>query len=236
MKTTLISVSLITSILILSASCTEYEDNGPIQYDERSYTIDGFTRIDARDALTIEIKQGNYFDIEARGDRRNLDDLRVKKSGNTLSLFFDEWQTRQHETYVTITMPVLNAAALSGATNSEIEGFDTQGTFDLSLSGASLASVNLQADNITLGLSGASVLTLSGSAQVYKATVTGSSSLKSFGFACTTAMLTVNGASSARISVSDQLHAVVSGASIVTYRGNPTVESEVTGASSLIKD
>jgi hypothetical protein len=133
-------------------------------------------------------------------------------------------------------MPVLNAAALSGATNSEIEGFETQGTFDLSLSGASLASVNLQADNIILDLSGASVLAISGSAQVYKATVTGSSSLKSFGFACTTAMLTVNGASSARISVSDQLHAVVSGASIVTYRGNPTVESEVTGASSLIKD
>jgi hypothetical protein len=207
-----------------------------MQYDERSYEIESFTSIDARDALTIEIKQGNYFDIEARGDRRNLNDLIVRKSGNTLLLYFDEWENRQHETYVTIILPTLTNVSFSGATNAEIEGFDAENSLSLSLSGASIASVNTEAKEMFLDLSGASVLQISGSTQEYTASVTGASSLKAFGLTSSAASLSVSGASSARVTVSEQLQAIVNGSSSVVYRGNPQIESEVTDSSSLIKD
>lgn len=234
-NTTLLSILLIVLLVIVS-SCNEYEDDGPMQYEERSYAIDGFSSIDSRDAIRVNIKHGLYFDVEARGDRRNLNDLVIRKSGNTLLLYFDEWENRQHETYVTLILPTLSAVSLSGATNSEIEGFNTEGTFELSLSGASIATTNIQSESILLDLSGASVLQIYGRAQQYNARVSGASSLKAFGLTSNDAKLTVSGASSARVTVNEQLQAFVSGSSSVVYRGNPQIESEVTGSSSLIKD
>jgi hypothetical protein len=236
MKNSILFSTLLLFVCILASSCQEFEDEGPMQYDERSYAIESFASIDARDALTIEVKQGAYFDIEARGDRRNLNDLVVRKSGNTLLLYFDEWENRQHETYVTIILPTLTNVSFSGATNAEIEGFDSENTFSLSLSGASIASVNSHAQEMVLDLSGASVLQISGSTQQYNAKISGASSLKAFGLTSTTASLSVSGASSARVTVSEQLQAIVNGASNVIYRGNPQIESDVTDSSSLIKD
>jgi hypothetical protein len=236
MKNAILLSALLLSVCFLASSCQDFEDEGPMQYDERSYEIESFTGIDARDALTIEVKQGAYFDIEARGDRRNLNDLIIRKSGNTLLLYFAEWENRQHETYVTIILPTLTTVSFSGATNAAIKGFDSENSFSLSLSGASIASVHTQAQDMMLDLSGASVLQISGSTQEYNARVTGASSLKAFGLTSTTAKLSVSGASSARVTVSEQLQAIVNGSSSVVYRGNPQIESEVKDSSSLIKD
>lgn len=237
MKTTLFKTVILISTLALTLSgCYEYEDEGPIQYEEKSFSITDFDRLEIGDAFIIRVEQGNYFSASVRGDRRNIDDLEVRKSGNTLIICYDEYENRRHETYIDITMPTIVAATFSGASNSILTGFDELNTFTFSLSGASISQSDLQADRLILNLSGASIADLRGEAIDLKAEISGASSLKAYNFPVQTADMNVSGASVGKVTVRDELYAIVSGASSVRYRGNPLVEGDVSDASSLQSD
>jgi hypothetical protein len=85
-------------------------------------------------------------------------------------------------------------------------------------------------------ISGASVVNLRGSASTLDAEITGASVLKGFNFPVVSADIVATGASHGNVTVADDLNAVASGASSVTYRGNPTVTSDVSGSSSVNKE
>lgn len=234
--TNLFAYTVILSATLVFASCDYSEDPGPLQEIEKEFNETDFDRLEIGDALHIDVEQGNFFEISVRGDRRNVNDLEVFKEGSTLIVRFDEWENRRHETYVTITMPSINAANFSGASNSRISGFDEVSKFDLYLSGASVSQVDMVANEFKTVLSGASVLNLRGSASTLSAEISGASVLKGFNFPVVSADVLATGASHGSLTVADHLHAVASGASSVTYRGNPTVTSDVSGSSSVHKE
>ena len=68
------------------------------------------------------------------------------------------------------------------------------------------------------------------------AEISGASELSAFEYPVRAAQLNVSGASRGKVTVTDQLTAVATGASSLIYRGSPTVSSEVTGASTVRKD
>lgn len=237
MKTNIFKTLLFVIITSLALTgCERYEDDGALQYQEENFTISDFERLEIGDAFVIRVEQGNYFSVQVRGDRRNIDDLEVRKSGNTLVVRYDEYENRQHETYIDIVMPTLAAATLSGATQSVITGFEEVENFSLSLSGASVAQVDLIAANLTIVLSGASVADLRGASSTLMAEVSGASTLKAFSFPVQTAEVNVSGASVGKVTVANHLHAIATGASTVLYRGNPVVDSEASGGSSIHSD
>lgn len=234
--TNLLTYTVVLFSALVFAACDHAEDPGPLQEMEKEFNETDFDRLEIGDALRVDVEQGNFFEISVRGDRRNINDLEVFKQGSTLVIRFDEWEERRHETYVTITMPSIVGANFSGASNSRISDFEDIATFDLYLSGASVSQVDIEASEFNTVLSGASVLNLRGSASTMKAEVSGASTLKGFNFPVVTADISVTGASHGSITVADQLKAVANGASSVTYRGNPTVQSDVSGASSVNKE
>src|SRR5690606_27633592 len=99
------------------------DDPGPLQEVERQYSIVDFDRLEMGDAFHIDVREGNFFEINVRGDRRNVEDLSVRKEGNTLIIRYRQHRKRRHDTYVDITMPVLRAVNFSGASDSRVYGF-----------------------------------------------------------------------------------------------------------------
>lgn len=226
--------ALLFSLVWLS-SCYE-EDPGPRQQDDRNFAIVDFDRIEASDALIVSIKYSENFSIEASGDRRNLDDLLVTKNGNTLIIKFNHYQKRQYTTTVNITLPVLYGVDFSGAVNAQLSGFAPINRMDVSLSGASLTQLSLDASEIHFSLSGASQLRLNGEGQLLEGNISGASILTAFEYLTNKAELNISGASNAKVSVGSQLNGIVSGASVVLYRGNPEVNIETSGSSTVQKD
>ncbi|MBK7649804.1 MAG: DUF2807 domain-containing protein [Flammeovirgaceae bacterium] len=230
-----INLIMLFVTLVLVTACNE-EDPGPRQQDKQNYSQVDFDRIEAEDALILTINYGENFSVEAEGDRRNLDDLRVIKNGNSLELHFNQSKKRQYETSVTITMPTLNGVSLSGASNARIAGFANSNRLDFSLSGASLAQVTMNVNEIHFSLSGASQLRLQGQGQLLDGNISGASILTAFDFVTKQTNLVVSGASNGKLNVSDELKASVSGASVVLYRGTPHIISESTGSSVVKQD
>lgn len=241
MKTSksLLFAALLGFMAAMLTSCRESEDPGPLQEQEKEYAILDFERLEIGDALDVTVEQGTVFSVKAKGDRRNIDDLRVITIGNTLSVNYSNSHRalgRQYTTYITITMPVLNGVSFSGAVNSKISGFESEGDFDVTLFGASKLQLDLTVATIRVGLSGASELNVSGTASKLEAFVSGASEFRGFDLETSTATVDASGASKIKVSATQQLNAKASGASDIRYRGTPALNTSASGASSIGAD
>ncbi len=230
-----LSFLVFLSVLLILGGC-ETNDPGPIQDVNRDFTQVDFDRLEMGSALHIRVEQSNTFRISANGDRRNIDELNVYKTGSTLNINFKDNRNRQHETYITINMPRLKAVNFSGASVSKIVGFNSDESLDFYLSGASECQLDAGYRQTNIVLSGASTLLMYGLGDEIEAQVSGASVLTAFDYPVREASINVSGASSGKITVTDELNAVAEGASSVLYRGNPSVTSAVSGASSVQKD
>ena len=226
---------ILAIVLFAITSCDYSEDPGPIQYNEEVYTVSDFNRLNIGDAMHVTVVQGAFYEVNAKGDRRNLDDLEVSKVGNTLVARFTKNRNRRHTTYITISMPELEGANFYGATTATVGGFEPD-EFTINLLGASYVQIDISAIIITANLSGASNLTLSGSSEKVISDVSGASLLKAYPLDAEDFTITASGASHAYVKASETLIAEASGASSILYRGDAVVTSHVSGASSILKD
>ena len=231
------SITVIYSALLISGfiAC-ETEDHGPVQKFDKEFSVIDFDRLEIGSALNVSIEQSNMYSIKARGDRRNIDDLEVFKSGNTLIIKFDENANRIHETYITITMPRLEGVNFSGASTSKIDGFESDEELDLYISGGSVCQLTAGYREINLSLSGASNLLMSGLGDQINAEISGASVLTAFDYPVREADVNVSGASNGKVTVTDELTAIAEGSSSLIYRGNPSVLSTISGGSVVIRE
>jgi hypothetical protein len=238
MKTSkfLLHAVLFATLLTSLSSCFNNEDPGPLQNQEKEYSLADFNRLDVGDAMEVNVQQGSTFSVKVNGDRRNLDDLNVSKNGSTLRIRYRNDVNRKHETTVWITMPSLSGVAFSGSTEAFISGFTSEEDFDITLSGASDAELEMNAPLMKINLSGASELDIQGTAPALRALVSGASDFRAFDLETDEATVEASGASSIRVFASKKLKATASGASDIRYRGNPTLASSSSGASSISAD
>lgn len=236
MKNLITSSACLVFLTFVLSSCLDTEDPGPIQETTKEFALIDFDRLEMGSAFNITVEQGTSFSVKAKGDRRNINDLEVYKSGTTLVIEYDEFENRNHQTYITITMPELSSFNFSGASVSVVSGFESDGTLDVYLSGASVCQLDAGYGKLNTVVSGASTLKLHGLGDVMTAEVSGASVLSAFEFPVREAQLNASGASKARLTVSDNLSATATGASDVIYRGNPQVVSNASGGSSVIRD
>lgn len=210
---------LIASAALLFSSC-EDADPGPIQEHEEEYVITDFDRLDIGDAFDVTVEQGSTYSVKVKGDRRNIEDLDVRKSDGTLIIQFQRRERRdyrQYQTYITITMPALAGVNFSGAVAARATGFISE--FDMEVD-----------------LSGASTLDITGKGKDLDADLSGASRLHAFEFETETASVDASGASRAEVSVTKELNVKASGASRIRYRGNPSLSTDTSGASSVEED
>lgn len=231
---TLLSAMFLAGACILT-SCDE-EDPGPLQDKEKDYSLIDFDRLEMGSDFHISVEQSNIYSIHVEGDRRNLDDLEVYKEGSTLVIKYEDNANRKHNTYITIRMPQLNGVNFSGASVSTIKGFESDDDLDFILSGASDCQMDVGYRELNVDISGASRLRLYGLGDSIEGKISGASTLSAFDYPVREATLDASGASNVKVTVSDQLEVVASGASSVLYRGNPTVSSNVSGGSTVEKD
>ena len=178
--------------------------------------IAAFDKIDISEALNAEVTFGATTSVTVRANDNLIDRVETTVSGGELVLKMAPGNYRETDITVIITMPTLAGIEASGASNIDAVGFIDMTNLDIDASGAS---------NLQLANSSATTLT---------ADVSGASDVDAFGLAVMTASVNVSGASNLKVMVADELSGRASGASSVHYRGNPTLNVEVSGASNVV--
>lgn len=206
------------------------------QESKRSFDVSGFDKIDLGSAFVITVSKSNDFKVDVAGREQDLKDLIVKVSNGKLSVGYPNnwggWKNRK-EVYVTITMPKLVGASFSGASKAKVTGFSGE-KLALDVSGASQATVDVDARNLSIDCSGASSLTITGNGDHINADVSGASTINAFDFKTAVANVDASGASGVKLYVTSKIVAEASGASSVRYKGGASsVVANTSGAGSV---
>ncbi len=201
------------------------------------YSFDNFARLDVSNAFHVSIVRSDTFYVQLQVDDNLVKYLEVSKSSQWLNIGMDS-----HHNYnnahleAVVHMPAVERIKGSGATHFELDNFETGNGFELGLSGASEFSGVLHADDCNIQLSGASQINLKGSCNSLTFEASGASDLNMGDFVIGNAQFILSGASDGTINVTGRLDAILSGASVLRYYGNPEMGNiNISGASSLIK-
>lgn len=204
---------------------------------EVEYSFGNFTKVDVSYAFEATILPSDTFFVMLNVDDNIVKYLDVYKSGDWLVIELDDDKNYNNvHLYAEIHMPIIQELKASGASDIELTGFSSNHDFDIDLSGASMLSGNIEADDCHFELSGASVINLSGGCNNLEIEASGASVLHMGNFVCYSGDFHLSGASDATVHVTDFLSATLSGASVLRYYGDPEIENlNISGASVITK-
>ena len=251
---TLVAVLMVAALL---AGCTT-ATSGKLVTEEEDFT--DFNRVDVEGTFDVKITRSDSFSIIISADESFFDYIVVSQAGETLKISlhprhtFTDFTSKSATLKAQITMPALYGLRLSGAAKVSVSGFNSPQDFitDLSgassldmkdievgdvefeISGASKVTGNVQAGDARFLVSGASEVKLEGSANNIILNSSGASNIDLANFPLNNANVNLSGASEATLNLKGRLESILSGASSLYFRGNPTIGNiSLSGASTI---
>jgi Putative auto-transporter adhesin, head GIN domain len=188
------------------------QGSGNVQTEKRNLT--DFNAIEVGGAIEVEVVAQKDFSVEVEADDNLLQFIKTEVSGETLKISTDKRFSTRNPIRVRISAP-------------DIENLEVSGASKLSLT-------NLKNDSLRVDSSGASKIKVDGETKNLEVELSGASRLDAENLKSENADIDASGASNATIFVSTDLKADLSGASSVTYSGNPkNLVKKTSGASSV---
>jgi Putative auto-transporter adhesin, head GIN domain len=202
------------ALCCIFASCdvVGIRGNGHVVTEQRNVT--DFSEIDGSGALQIEWREGPPA-LSITTDENLIRYIDTYVAENRLRLHTRERIRPTHHTKVVVTSPHRIGVRQSGACD--------------------LTAHGLAGSKFMLQSSGAADVILDGAVDELLADMTGASDLRAKSLNVKSAEISITGAASAYITVSDALRVSITGAGDVTYYGpSPkTIEKHITGAGSI---
>lgn len=200
-----------------------------------------FTRLKISSALKVWITQGDNCDVrietEEGSDCRSLVD--IDQSGETLELALKSGLLKLrdfHAINVYITIRELKELEVSGAVDVRSKNKLLCQQLDMDLSGAVKTQLDLSAGDVTVECSGAVKLELQGECKSLDIDMSGATKVLATEMSVDVCHVETSGAGSIDVNVIRELRVDSSGASSVTYRGDPEVlKIRTSGASEVRK-
>ena len=179
--------------------------------------VSNFKRIEVGGAYKVEIvAQQSEQGIELEGDDNILPLVKTEVSGDTLHIGSDE-------PFNTKKAIVVKIAA------SDVQGLNISGACDAS-------AKNIKTDRFDMNVTGASDIIVQGETTSLKISSRGASKIDAENLTARSVNVSTSGAGKTRIYASEELTADASGASTITYSGDPkVVNKKDSGASTITK-
>lgn len=205
---------------------------------KQTRTVKNFSKIDISGGFKVMLTQGTSEQLTVEADDDMLSKIVTEVNNGTLVIKLENnsWNRSAGEMIVNLTFVNLNEIELSGAVN--ITGTNPMKFSNLGIdaSGATKINLNLSATRLDCDFSGASELTLKGNAPEADIDLSGASNIEALDFMTRKCSIECSGASNAKVHATESLTVEGSGASKISYKGNPgAVETDLTGASKISK-
>lgn len=238
---TLHYIGLILLVLVLSSWNWKKDLKGSGKSLREQRETASFEGIDVSNAIRVFLTQGDKESVEVESDDNIVPYIQTEVRDRILYITLKgDGQIRNFSTklpmnvYVTVkNLQEIKAGAASAVKGKSV--FQTE-SMELDVSSAATIELQIQAEVVDMQISSAANVTLTGNANRMKADLSGASHLDASDLETLKADIDMSGASFARIKVKDELQYDVSGASKLTYDGNPRIyEAEVSSAGSVKK-
>ena len=197
----------------------------------------GVTRLEVGSAFHVRVTIGQPEVATVTYDDNLADLLDVGVDGGTLRLRLQPRAGLRNRPTLRaeVTVRRLEQVRASGAATVEVTGTVRNPGLRLEASGSSRVAADLGVDRVDATVSGASHLQLTGRAGALSVEGSGASNLELAGLSLQDLDIRLSGASHASVHVDRTIAAQLSGASALTYQGNPQFTKRDTSGASTIQ-
>jgi len=213
----------------------DYEDN----VDEKTVeiSISDFNEIRAGSLVSeLNIHKASESKLVVTAPERFIGQIDIEIEDDTLiispeSSFYIVW-FNYPEIKIDAYTPHIRSLDLGGAITLTMEDLN-QEELEIDLSSAVSALITGDIDNIEGELSGVSKLELQGEGDYLEIEISGASQLEAEEFKLQELFIELSGVSKATVFVEDSIEAYLGGASELRYKGDPEIDSEISGTSEV---
>ncbi|MFH0769702.1 MAG: head GIN domain-containing protein [Chloroflexota bacterium] len=258
MKKIIITMTLVAVLVVSLLPGCSMVGKGTVT-EEKKFA--DFTRVYLGGSFEVEITQADSFSIVVTTRSDLLDYIIVSQEGEILRVYlnprnpFTDFTAISKSFKAKITMPVLTELRVSGIADVTVKGFKSANNFNLEesgassldigkmeagdtefkISGASKLSGDLKAAGAKFEVSGASIIELDGSTENLVLSASGASKASLANFSTNATSVNLSGDSEATIFVKEKLDVVLTDASRLYFKGNPTMGTTIISDASTIK-
>ncbi len=201
-------------------------------------TVSGYHGIEVSNAFNVYISQdGQEALAVSASDTKYRDHIKTEVVNGILKISYEQgtWNSGNKKLRAYISVKQLDKLTVSGACDVFIKGGLKADELQVVQSGASdLKGSGFDVQRLSVELSGASDMTISGSAARLKVEASGASDFKGFDLVTQYCDADASGASDIKITVNKELNVKASGASDVRYKGDALIrDMKTSGASGV---
>lgn len=232
---------LILSAVFFSATCSFSQQVNDANAEVRE--AKGYHAINVSSSFDVYLTQSNEEAVAvSAAETKYRERIKVEVKDSILFIKYDSegkfWNNGNKKLKAYISFKDINKLNISGACDVFINGTLKAKDLDISQSGASDLKGKLEVTGkLDINLSGASDMTVTGSAMNISIDASGACDFRGFDLVTETCNAKASGASDIKITVNKELSAHASGASDVRYRGSGVItDLKSSGSSSVSKD
>jgi hypothetical protein len=182
-------------------------------------------------ALDVTVTESSTPSLTVEGDDNIVSEIVVTESNGELKLAYQDnvSVSTRHTVSVVIGTATINGLTASGASRVSVRNTPDGGTFNLTASEASnVTIVGMNTASLDADVAGASTVELDGQATSQDLIVSGASVFRGYDLTGQDVSVVASGASTAQVHASMSLTGSASGASHISYDGNPTTVTVTT--------
>ncbi len=198
--------------------------------------VEAFSEIEVGGSIKLVLKQDSSASLRIVADDNIQDRIETRVRGGKLRIEMDGNFCETGPITIYASSNVFEGVDASGAVEVISDGTLSGERFSLELSGSTKVNLVINTGEMRTDASGSTEVTLKGQARSHEVDMSGSGEVEALDFVVGNYRINTSGASELRINVLNHLDVESSGASEVSYRGNPKdIANHSSGASSLKK-
>lgn len=218
------------STVTLSA---QWGDNDANRIEE-DRKVGSFDAINVGYGIDVHLYQSDKTSVAVKAKKEIMEHIITKVENGTLVIKVDNWKRAKGRKDVTIHVPALEEISASGGSDVYGKGNWKMNDLEINLSGGSDLEMELTANRIECNASGGSDIDLTGSADKIDINCSGGSDVEAKKFTVKHCTVSASGGSDVEIHATESIDASASGASDITYKGNPSqVKVHSSGSSDI---
>ena len=205
----------VVAILCLSMGYTAYGQS------KETRNLDNFTSVSVGEAINVVLVPGGVNKAELSVSGIDLDEVLTEVSGSRLKIHLDDGRHNNIDVDITLTYKSIERLKVSSAADVRTKGPIKADNFEVDVSSAGDADLDLAVGALDVDVSSSGDLNLTGTATSQEVDVSSAGSYDGSDLQSQEADVSASSAGSARVNVSKRIDASASSGGNVRYSGNP---------------
>ncbi len=209
--------------------------SGDGNFETETRNVDEFNKLGVSNMFNIILRQGTQ-ELTIEAESNILEHLETEVSNGKLRIRTESgYNLKPTKTpNIYISMAELERIHLSGAGTFKSDDTFEATDVELDISGAVDIDLELNCETLKVSMSGAADMNLEGEADDFRLSTSGAGNIDAEDFVTEFSAVSISGAASARVHVTDHLKASISGLGSIEYKGNPEkIDKSVSGLGSV---